>query len=525
MRRRVWVMVVLILWQTCSGCYSSRQMSTEAARSRSGAETPRGVEISGYTTSDARYHRFTRGRAQIGADSVWFHQPVETGRGIMRTRPARSFAMARDSVRTLFVTHFFSPGKTVFAVLGISALVFVAIVAVALATKESCPFLYSWDGKQFVFDGEPYGGATMKSLERTDWSELEHLAEVDGQYRLLLTNEVDETQHTNSLQLMVIDHPAGTTPVIDLEGRAHVFRSLDSLRAAREASGADLLPWLRADDRAAWEDNLERLTAKHPLADTRNHVTLEFDRPAGVRRAYLIAHAGTALWGSHMIRVMLGLRGQRVTEFYQAINENEAFRQQLHEWNEREELYLLGFEVREGERWVRQGFIPGGGPFMTETRAIPIDLSGVVGERVRIRMDPPIGFWSLESFRLAWREDSAMVTTLSPRVAKAPSGASVLGLLEADDDRYLDFPSNDDRAELRFDAPKRHPGMERTVFARTRGWYELHLHGLGEPDLAALDSLTQQPGYAVQRAMREFALYQRTATMTGVPPIPDQRRR
>jgi hypothetical protein len=515
MKRWAWVMVALMFWQTCSGCFATRKVSTGMAESLPKSETTEGVPISGYTTSDARFHR-QKGRARISADSVWIQPSVDAYP--YGGRPASWIALPRDSVQTLYVTQF-NPVRSVLLVVGITVLAMAIAASIAIATKESCPFIYSWDGQQYVFDGEPYGGATMKSLERTDWSRLEHLAEVNGQYRLMLTNEVDETQHTNSLRLLVVDHPRGTRVVMDGEGRPHAFRSIASLRSASDAAGTDLLPWLRADDQAVWEHKLERLTPRGALADTRDHITLEFDRPPGVRQAHLITHVGTALWGSHMIRVMLGLRGQRVTEFYQAINGNDAFRRQLHEWNEREELYMLGYEVRQGQAWVRQGFILGGGPFMTESRAIPIDLSGVVGDRVQIRIHPPIGFWNLESFQLAWQEDSAVVATVAARSASGPSGVDALGTLEADDDRYLDFPTTKESAELWFDAPKRRSGMERTIFARTRGWYELHLHGLGEPEYAALDSLTNQPGYAVQRALREFALFQRTAALTGVPPV------
>jgi hypothetical protein len=422
-------------------------------------------------------------------------------------------------VKTLFLIQANVPG-TILAVIGVTVLAAAIVVGVAVATKESCPFIYSWDGRRYVFDGEPYGGATMRALERTDWSELEQLRASHGQYRLMLTNEVDETQHTNRIALWVVDHPTGTTVVMDREGHAHAFRALLPLTAARDETGQDLLPWLRSNDHAAWYPNLRAYAREDSLGDTRNHITLEFARPPGATRVFLVSNAATGQWGSHMIRTMLGMRGNRVHEFYAAINDSPLYRQQLLEWNRREELFELFFEVRRGDEWVHQDFIPGGGPFISESRAIPVDLAGVTGDRVQIRLHPPIGFWSLNSFHLAWEEAEASVTELTPESGSGVGGASVVNALRAVDSLYLDFPDRGDRTTLAFKAPPTRPGMERTVFAETRGWYEVHLHDLGEPDLAAIQRLTVEPGFVVRRALREFAEYERTGVMQGVPAMP-----
>jgi hypothetical protein len=69
--------------------------------------------------------------------------------------------------------------------------------------QGSCPFVYSWDGKQFIFDSEPYGGAITRGLERDDYSELEHLTPDKNLYRLMISNEMDETQYTNLMELIV----------------------------------------------------------------------------------------------------------------------------------------------------------------------------------------------------------------------------------------------------------------------------------------------------------------------------------
>jgi len=196
-------------------------------------------------------------------------------------------------------------GRTVLAVIGGFAGVMVALSAIALATKESCPFVYSWDGTRYVFDAEPYGGAVTRGLERDDYSVLPNLRSEGGAYRLLVTNEVNETQMTNLFELWAVDHAPGLRIVPDEMGRMHTLSRPLPLSSAVDQTGRDLLPWLAADDRAIWETL--------PIADSagsfRDEVLLTFPRPSGATQAKLVSRVGTSLWGSHMIRAMLELRG------------------------------------------------------------------------------------------------------------------------------------------------------------------------------------------------------------------------
>lgn len=516
-----WVALVSLLVLAAVGCSSHKVMQLQGEIDRPDARlhSRHGQSVLGYTDARGLEHQFVGYLRMLPGDSLEFFVPASAVSSF-RTSGARTpVRLPCDSVSTIVVTYTNVP-RTILAAIGIPVLILAVVVAIAIATKESCPFIYSWDGRQYVFDGEPYGGATMRALERTDWSELDHLVADRGRYRLLLTNEVDETQHTNRIALRIVDHPAGTRAVMDPEGRPHAFTALEPLLAARDEAGQDLLPWLRRSDGAAWYPDLRKYAAEDSVVDTRNHITLEFARPPGVTKAFLVANAATGQWGSHMIRTMLGMRGDRVREFYAAINGSPVYRQQLLDWNRREELFELFFEVRRGEEWVRQGFIPGGGPFISENRAIPVDLTGVTGDRVRIRLHPPIGFWSLNSFHLAWDEAHASVTEVLPGSARGAGGAGIVETLRAADSLYLDFPNRGDRAELTFRAPPVRRGLERTVFAETRGWYEVHLHDLGAPELAGIARLTDEPGYVVRRALREYAEFRRTGALRGVPAEP-----
>ena len=96
-------------------------------------------------------------------------------------------------------------------------------IIVAL-TKESCPFVYSWDGKRYVFDAEPYGGAIARVLERDDYPELEHLKPHHGEYRLLITNEVDRDPAHQSAGVVGGGPRPGTRVVSDNQGHLYGFR-------------------------------------------------------------------------------------------------------------------------------------------------------------------------------------------------------------------------------------------------------------------------------------------------------------
>ena len=400
-------------------------------------------------------------------------------------------------------------GKTIALVTTVAVVgVLVAVAATHPAKSSSsgsggsCPLVYSWDGREYVLDAEPYGGAITRGLERDDYSELEHLRADNGFYRLLVTNEADETQFTNLMALQVIDHPGRTPVAADELGRYHTIAAPQPPISARDQSGRDLLRWLEAPDRLIWEP--EAVPATN--GTVRHEITMTFQKPKGAASAKLVASVSTGMWGAYMIRESLALHGRDLEAWYRLIDYNQNEREALLAWSLREELYELKVYVKEPTGWELRGIIPGGGPILAQNRVVLLDVSRVPGDELQVQIRPPAGFWALNYFAVDYSPESLpRVETFRPVTALDESGKSVLAELSDVDDAYYSMPVQGDRAYITFRAPALRPGMHRTVFLHSRGYYRLHLTPQGEPNTALLREMGEVPDAAARLAALRYS--------------------
>ena len=495
MPKRTIAMVLAVLVSVGSGCYIRKVQQLPTAD----VPQPEKEKIVGVTTVKGEVVSFDPPGASIKDKTLY------------ASVKSAAYQVPLDEVQRFWVERReLSKARTIGLVAGVAVGTLAIIVGVAAATKQSCPFVYSWDGTRYVFDAEPYGGAITRGLEKDDFSQLENLREQDGLYRLKLTNEVDETQFTNLTELWVVDHPSGTRVAADVRGNLHTLAAPQAPVSARDSVGHDLLPWLRATDRLIWEPS----AAPDANGKLESDIVMTFPKPADATQVKLVANAATGLWGSYMIKKMVELRGRDVGAWYTLMDQSQAARDALFAWEVREELYALKIYVEEPTGWEVRGILPGTGPFISKDRIVPLDVSRVPGNQLHIRIHPPAGFWALNSFAVDYTTDQPVsVKKVEPATARGIQGQDLQGKdvlpeLAANDDRYLAMPNIDDTADLTFPAPPRHAGTERTVILHSRGYYKLHINTTGEPDTKTLQALENVPGAAARFAAEQFEQWQ-----------------
>lgn len=381
---------------------------------------------------------------------------------------------------------------------------------IQIGSKEgsiSCPFIYSFNIDKYVLDAQPLGGAITKGLQRTDLSKLDFLIDDEGKYKILVRNEMPETQYIDELGLFIVDHPEYSDVITNLDGGIHIVNDPQESVYARNESGTDLLPFVSKIDNVFWQTKLPVTT---PLHDTtfRHQLTFAFPKPKGKKRAKLLFNGGTALWGSNMIGEILDLYGDKIDSWYEKVDNlsgKEIEKEQMMQFVVREELYYLNIRVKEGDNWSRQGLIFGGGPFVYETHSYDLDLSKVTGDSLIIQLTPPYGFWSINYLAVDYEDNiNPKVSELSLSDVVDHKGKNILNVLSAEDDNYVVLSEIDDYFIAEFNAVPKIEGMERTFFVKTNGYYKIQLSKDHPMQTQMLYDIVNNPGKAVEYSMKRF---------------------
>jgi hypothetical protein len=381
------------------------------------------------------------------------------------------------------------------------------LVAVAVANKSeppppppttssSCPFVYSFNGRELVLDAEPLGGAIVEAGQRGDWSRLENLAESGGEYRLRVANEMQEVEYLDEVKLQVIDHPTDARAVPDLFGGVHALADPVAPSRARDMRDSDVLDLVGRRDGRVWMANpLGRDPARE--ADLRDGLVLEFPRPRGAESATLTTRARSTPWMAQLVHHVLALKGRDLTGWYDRVNTDAGAQRSL--WN-----LALGMaptvRLWTGDEWKAIDLLASLPAVTFGEQAVRLDLRGLRGDVVRLRMDGLPGTCMVDAASLHFGEPPAELSEIAPVSAEASDGRDVREAIRAIDRNRHELKEGE-ALELRFAAPPRRAGLDRSFVLKTTGYYKILMPAAGEPQSTLFEQVMNDP-----RALARFSL-------------------
>ncbi len=355
---------------------------------------------------------------------------------------------------------------------------------------SSCPLVYSWDGHRWRLDSGTFGGAIMHALARTDVDNLDFVQPEHGVMRLKLANEQRETDYVDALSVLAVDHDSGLTVAPDAAGRLHTIGALTPPVAARDFRGRDALAQVRAADGWNWESSPGGRAAM-TVADLRDGLELVFSRPGGAGTARLVVDGNVTAWAALMMERFVAAHGRATQAWYDSLDRDPRGARRLGEALARQ-AFLSAAVLVDG-RWQPQGLIWDAGPEISKRQVALLDLRGVVGDTVRVRLESVPSFWLVDRVALDYAPERPIeITEIKAASAVGMEGNDERGLLGTADDRALKLEPGDS-ARLSFVVPAPPAGKARTYLLRTHGWYRIHAPEVGEPDVALLSGLQSDP--------------------------------
>jgi hypothetical protein len=524
MFRRVvaYAAVVCMLASMPLGCYTGR----EVLAGKSGVPSEyTGYKITTIVTNEGEVIEFSRTAAPewdpvmteiVGTPVRRSEARDEGGWSEPKKIPSSERRQCRvgiSDVRTVYLEKL-SVVKSTLTVVAVTVVVLAVAVGISCANFEpefdipadqvtSCPFVYAFDGDYYMLEGVPYVGSMCEALKRTDVLRLEHLVPFEDEYRLQVVNEAIETEYIDEFRLVVADHEPGLELALDARGGVHTIADRQQPLSATDHRGRDWRDWLVERDFLFWEGDPLSMDPEG-TADLRDTLFFTFRVPPSAKQAKILVSGGHSLWAAGLELALLDLWGSQVDSLYEEFWD-PGHRARFLGWVEREEMVDLAVRVRTSDGWrIADRVSLGGSTGSGECTAI-LDLDETVGETLEVALAPPAGVWRINSVAVDFSPDVPIeMQEIAASSAVGPDGEDLREVLKANDGAYFVQPETGTSALLAFPVPRRRPGHDRTVFAKTTGYYEIRLDAQGPARTDEIDRLERDPGHAAVFALRQY---------------------
>ena len=362
---------------------------------------------------------------------------------------------------------------------GIGALAVIWIIV--LLTKSSCPFIYTFNGKDYIFTGEIFSGATQPGLERDDYLLLPSIASTDDTYKVKITNEVHEIQSVNFTELLVIDHPETNQVLIDKNGIPYSFNKPISPVEAKSTGNNDILPLIIDRDTLIYSSNETNIGANGI-----DEIVMKFIKPKNAESSRLIIRAKNSFWLDVLISKFYKLFGEDYNKF--SLKEERTSVDKLRKWMLEQNIPLSVYIEKNG-RWEFVDYFNIAGPMALRDEIMPINLKGINSDTIKIKFKTGFLFWEMDYAGMDFSKNEVMKPVEVPvKTAIDNNNLDIRALLVKPDNVYYVQKQTGDAAVLTFDKPLQGEST-RSVFLHTRGYYKI---------------LREQTGKAEKKKLRTF---------------------
>lgn len=348
-------------------------------------------------------------------------------------------------------------------------IIFLIVMIIAIATKESCPFVYIDRGYGWELVGEAYAGAAFRSIERDDLLPLPDVGQAE-RIKLRLKNEARETQYTDRVELVLVEHQANSRALSSFDGRIMIAGNPRQPIKVYNTQGEDITQAVVDVDSLVWQTDIGRI-AESGDEQLQDQLTAEFEIPTG-EKPILEMVCGNTAWLDLVFGRFFAAMGDRLPEYLNKGNDIAAG-PRIQSWREREGVDLR-IEMKTKSGWQSLAVVPTVGPIALRRIAVPLPIEENA-EKITVRITGGLGFWRFDQLALSSAQNSEpAIHHIQAMNAVSSNGIDQRHVIADTDGQYNALSEMNESLDMSFTLPSTSDVNKRSAFLFTRGYYNVH---------------------------------------------------
>lgn len=341
----------------------------------------------------------------------------------------------------------------------------------------SCPTVYTYNNDSSFLETELFSSSISKILEENDLDLLNQKIHDDGIYKLNITNEALETHYIDKFNLILTEHPKGTTVFPNIEKGYTLINKTSTPLSVVNSKGEDLYSEISIEDASSYRSGMAMANElkSGPVYD---HIEITSEIPDNVCNAkLLIGYKNTLLSTILFYDVVLGSQGIEAVKWINKMNNDQVYATDFKMIYDK--FSGIDLEVFDNGKWIYAGKIPDAGPICWKKVAAEIPVNG--GKLIKLRLKFIPDNFMIDYIGIEFGENDRnkiIINNLIPYEVKNNSENSTenvkIRLAKTDKDYLITNPG--DSYSLAYYVKKRND-FEQTLLISSRGYYNEWIRG------------------------------------------------
>ena len=348
--------------------------------------------------------------------------------------------------------------------IGVVTLITGAGVGIFLAIVCNCPHVYVLNGEKFERSSNAFVGSVSPQLEATDYSVLQNNHSENVKINIMNEDTV-EKQYINEVKLLHVSHSNKVKIMTDQSGNIYTINNpIPPLQKS-------LLSLTEKRDNLTYEFNT--LSEKSDLSE----LELTFPIIGNSKQSKLVLSAKNSYWASYVMKEWYQLFGSEINNIREK-NEKVSANKQLN-W-QKEQGIRMSIYINEKGTWVFQKSVNVIGNTVFKDFVIPIDLSKIQEDQVKVKLVSGYKLWELDYAAIDFSENEAVsVKELSPSKIIL-NDSTISNYAINDDDTQYETMTFGSTLSLEFNKTQNKESESSTNILKLKGYYSKNSNQQGD---------------------------------------------